>query len=148
MDKRLSSIIPIAAAAVLFVAHGAAAQTPAWAFGTWKGAVGNLRNDPKGPERVLVITADGKCRWDYAAKSDAPAPAKSCSVTADAVTILTGGDATVQLQNRGNRLEGTFQSKGGNSFHASFTSQWAGPAASDIARCPKTGGVSATVPCM
>ncbi len=77
----------------------------------------------KGPERVLVIGADGKCRWDYVAKIDAPSPAKSCTVTADAVNMLTGGDATVQLQHKGNKLEGTFQSKGGNSFHASFTKQ-------------------------
>ena len=124
MKKHLPSIVGIATA-VLFIAsaHGAIAQTQPWAVGTWKGAISNLRNDPKGPERVWIIGADGKCRWDYAAKSDAPTPAKSCAITADAVTLLTGGDATVQLQHKGNKLEGTFQSKGGNSFHASFTKQ-------------------------
>jgi hypothetical protein len=44
-------------------------------------------------------------------------------MAADAVALLTGGDATVQLQHKGNKLEGTFQSKGGNSFHALFTKQ-------------------------
>jgi hypothetical protein len=39
------------------------------------------------------------------------------------VNILTGGNATVQLQNKGGKLDGTFQSKGGNSFHVSLTKQ-------------------------
>lgn len=122
MDKRALSTIAIATA-ILAIPGGAVAQTPPWAVGTWKGSISNLRNDPEGPARVLVIGADGTCRWDYAAKSDAPSKAKSCTVAGDTVNLLTGGNATVQMQNKGGKLEGTFQSKGGNSFHVSFTKQ-------------------------
>lgn len=122
MNKRLPSIIGIATA-ILAIPGGAIAQTPPWAVGTWKGAISNLRNDPSGPERVLIIAADGTCKWDYAAKSESPSKAKSCVVTDNAVNILTGGNATVQLQSKGGKLDGTFQSKGGNSFHVSFTKQ-------------------------
>ena len=62
-------------------------------------------------------------QWDYAAKSEAPSKSKSCTIAGDAVNILTGGNATVQLQNKGGKLDGTFQSKGGNSFHVSLTKQ-------------------------
>jgi len=122
MDKRMLSIIGITTAS-LSIPDGAIAQTPPWAVGTWKGAINNMRNDPKGPERVLVVAADGTCRWDYVAKIEAPSKAKSCTVAGDAVNILTGGDGTVQLQHKSGKLDGTFQSKGGNSFHVSLTKQ-------------------------
>lgn len=121
MDKRLSFIVGIAIA-ILSLPGGAMAQVPPWAVGTWKGTIGNLRNDPGGPERVLVIGADGTCKWDYA-KAEAPSKAKSCSVTGDGVSLVSGGNATVQLQNKGGKLEGTFQARSGNSFHVSFTKQ-------------------------
>lgn len=119
---RPPSIIGIVSA-TLSIAGGAMAQMPPWAVGTWKGAISNLRNDPGGPERMLVIEANGTCRWDYPAKAEAPSKAKSCTVTGDAVNVQTGGNATVQLQHKGGKLEGTFQSRNGTSFHASFTKQ-------------------------
>jgi hypothetical protein len=122
MDMRLPYIIGIATA-ILSGPGGAMAQAPPWAVGTWKGAISNLRNDPSGPERVLVIEANGTCRWDYAAKADAPSKAKSCAVTSDAVNILTSGNATVQLQHKNGKLDGTFQARSGTSFHVSLTKQ-------------------------
>jgi hypothetical protein len=122
VNKRTPSIIAIATT-IFAIPPGAIAQTPPWAVGTWKGTISNLRNDPQGPERVLVVGGDGTCRWDYVAKSAAPSKAKSCTVTDNGVSILTGGDATVQLQHKSGKMDGTFQSKGGNSFHVSLTKQ-------------------------
>ena len=68
MDKRMPSSVGIATAILLLVSVGAIAQTPPWAVGTWKGAISNLRNDPSGPERVLIIGADGTCKWDLRRK--------------------------------------------------------------------------------
>jgi hypothetical protein len=90
---------------------------------SWKGAFNDMRNDLRGPSRVLINGVDGTCKWDYAAKIEAPSVAKSCALTGDAVNILTGGNATVQLQLKADKLDGTFQARNGNTFHVSFTKQ-------------------------
>ena len=109
--------------ATLSMPGAAMAQTPPWAVGTWKGAVSNLRNDPSGPERVLIIEANGTCRWDYPSKASAASKAKSCTFSGDKVDILTGGSSTVQLQHKGGKLEGTLQAMKGGSFHVALTKQ-------------------------
>lgn len=122
MHKTLPSIIVVVTAS-LTVSGNAMAQTPPWAVGTWKGAISNMRGDPEGVDRVLIVAPNGTCKWDYLAKIATAANAKSCSFSGDSVTITTGGNSTVQLKNKGATLDGTFQTRSGNSFHVSLTKQ-------------------------
>ena len=111
------------AAIVFLQADAAMAQVPASAVGTWRGTLERYRNDPGGPDRVLVIGQDGKCKWDYAAKAANPSLAKTCSVTANGVTLFTSGNSTVDLKFEGGRLRGTFATSGNNTYHLSMIKQ-------------------------
>lgn len=110
----------IGAAALLAAASfasGALAQAPGWAVGSWRGSLEGYRNDPGGPDRVLIVDSAGKCRWDYVSKAAQPAPAKSCSFTGDSMELLTGGSSAVKLKLTDGRLKGSFTpSAGGKPF--------------------------------
>jgi hypothetical protein len=101
-----------ALAIVTSVAGSAMAQNPSWAIGTWRGSIEGARNDPAGPDRILIIDA-GSCRWDSPSKSSQAAPAKSCSFTADSVELLTGGSSMVKLKLTDGKLKGTLTYRGG-----------------------------------
>jgi hypothetical protein len=71
---------------------------------------------------VLVIGADGKCKWDLQSKSANPAPVV-CTLAANSVTISTGPGSTVEMQHKGGKLEGTFQPRSGRSYNIAMTKQ-------------------------
>ncbi|MDP1681903.1 MAG: hypothetical protein Q8L39_09020 [Burkholderiales bacterium] len=102
----------------------AMAQAPGWAAGSWKGTLDAYRNDPAGADRALVISADGKCGWDYTVAAAAAGSGKqSCTVAGDSVSILTGAGSTIKLRYNGGKLEGTFQTKAGRSYLITMTKQ-------------------------
>ena len=107
----------IVANSVGITANVAIAQTPAWAVGAWRGSLESYRNDPGGPDRVMVVEPSGQCRWDYARKADNPGLAKSCTFGADSIELLTGGFSKVTFKHGGGKLRGTFTpSAGGKPF--------------------------------
>jgi hypothetical protein len=98
------------------------AQTPQWAVGTWKGKLENY-NGTEGPDRIMTVSADGKCTWN-SKETSRPASVGACKITADSIAFTTTGKAQVSLQNKGGRLQGTWQSaSGGKSYHISLTKQ-------------------------
>lgn len=122
--RRLAAGMSVALAMILSHAGSGMAQVPAWAVATWKGTLDSYRNDPNGADRVLVVSADGKCGWDYAAAAAAASIGKqSCTVADDSVTLLTSAGSTIKLQHKGGKLEGTFQTKGGRSYLITMTRQ-------------------------
>lgn len=111
-------------AASLSIAGGAAAQAPGWAVGTWRGTLEQYTiGDRGGPDRVMTISADGKCTWDYARNAAAPAAARSCSVSGNGVELYTGGNSTVKLQHKDGKLQGTFTISAGKQFFLTLTKQ-------------------------
>ncbi len=98
-------------------AGGAEAQVPAWAVGAWRGTLERYTiGDQGGPDRVMTISADGKCTWDYARNAAAPAAARTCSVSGNSVELFTGGNSTVKLQHKDGKLQGTFTISTGKQF--------------------------------
>lgn len=122
--RRLALGMSVAAAVALLCAGPVMAQAPAWAVATWKGTLDNYRVDPNGPDRVLVIQANGACGWSYTAAAAASGDgAQSCAVAGDTINILTTGSSTVQLRHKNGKLEGTFQTKRGGSYLITMTRQ-------------------------
>jgi hypothetical protein len=121
MIIRISAALCVATVAVVAVS-GAFAQTPAWAPGTWKGALQSYDpRDKNGPDRVLVISKDGKCTWDVvtAAKpTNAP-----CTLTANGLSLTTGAQTQVDLSLKGNTLSGTFSLAKGRAYSITMTKQ-------------------------
>lgn len=111
-------------AAVLSIAGDAAAQTPAWAVGTWRGTLERYTiGDQGGPDRVMTVSADGKCTWDYARNSAAPAAARTCTVSGNGIELFTGGNSTVKLQQKDGKLQGTFTISTGKQFFLTLSKQ-------------------------
>mgnify|MGYP001562664811 CR=1 FL=1 len=112
----------IAAAVILGSTSGAIAQAPAWAIATWKGTLDAYRTDPAGPNRALIVRADGTCGWGLT-EASATAAIQSCTITGDSVGLLTSAGSTIKLQQKNGKLEGTFQTKGGRSYLITMTKQ-------------------------
>jgi hypothetical protein len=112
----------LAAAATIVTAYPSVAQVPAWAVGTWRGSMEGYRNDPGGPDRVMIVEPSGRCRWDYANKAASAAAAKSCTFGADTVDLLTGGSSTVKLKHVDGKLRGSFTpAAGGKPFSVTLS---------------------------
>lgn len=108
----------------LSIAGDAAAQPPGWAVGTWRGTLEQYTvGDRGGPDRVMTISADGKCTWDYAGNAAAPAAARSCSVSGNGIELYTGGSSTAKLQHRDGKLQGTFTISRGKQFFLTLSKQ-------------------------
>lgn len=103
-------------------ATAAVAQTPAWAPGTWKGTLqAYSATDKAGPDRVLVVSKDGKCTWDTvtAAKpSNAP-----CTISASGLSLVTSAQSQVELSLKGDKLSGTFSLAKGRAYSITMTKQ-------------------------
>lgn len=119
MSSRSTISIIALAGSVLGIAE-ASAQAPGWAVGTWSGAIQGLSTSKEGPDRILVIDADGKCKWDVASNSAKPS-AQSCTVGANAVSVSTGPGSTIDMQYKNGKLEGTWQPRSGRSYPISMT---------------------------
>jgi hypothetical protein len=117
-----SGIYIVALAGSVLAITEASAQAPAWAVGSWRGTIQGQSSSKDGPDRVLVIGADGKCKWDIGANSAKPST-QSCTVGANSVSISTGPGSTVDMQHKNGKLEGTWQPRSGRSYPISMTKQ-------------------------
>lgn len=93
---------------------------PAKLAGAWFGVIEQWTNDSD--RRDLVVAADGSCLWDLPKPGGALGKAKSCTVdtATGVIELVTGASSAVQLRLIGNRLEGTFQLKGGATYSVAF----------------------------
>jgi len=118
---RRSALYSIALAGCVLATTEALAQTPAWAVGTWKGSIQGLQSKD-GPDRILIIGTDGKCRWDIASSAK-PSP-QTCTVGANSVSVSPGPGSMVEMQYKNGRLDGTWQTpRSGRSYVISMTKQ-------------------------
>jgi hypothetical protein len=97
------------------------AQAPDWAVGRWKGTVEGQQNSKDGPDRVLIVAADGKCQWGFPRTAN-PDPAK-CTISAGGVELVTSANSAVSLKRAGDRLDGTISFPGNTRRGVSLTRQ-------------------------
>lgn len=89
------------------VASQAQTQVPAWAVGKWVGKLEGFSGKSKdGPDRVLVIAANGKCRWGVSPA--APGDTLSCAISDNSVNLVTSANSEVKLAFGNGALNGSF----------------------------------------
>src|SRR6187455_2992624 len=115
-------ICTIALGGSLFLAAEATAQTPEWAVGTWRGTIQGLTSSKEGPDRILVIGTGGKCNWDIASNGAKPSP-QACTIGPNSISVSAGSGATVDMQHKNGKLDGTWQPRSGKSYVISMTKQ-------------------------
>jgi hypothetical protein len=104
--------VATAAVAMLLGTSAVQAQVPEWAVGSWQGFLQNYPGK-EGADRFMTVSAAGRCTWNSALASK-PVAAKACSFEGETLSLLTTAKSQVKLRHKDGRLEGTFQTSGGN----------------------------------
>jgi len=114
----LAFILAVGTAAASY----AQTQVPAWAVGKWVGKLEGFSGRSKdGPDRVLIIAANGKCRWGvpHASIPDT----LSCTVSGNSVSLVTSANSEVKLAFGNGTLKGSFSQQKSIAYPITMTKE-------------------------